>query len=397
MKSRTEAPAIWALAVGQTLTYAGVFYAFPALLPGLLTLTGWSEAQLASGPTLSFLITAVLTPVTGRLVDKGWGGEMLILLPALAAVCVALLGYAPSVGVWVALWAVIGVAQSGMFYETCFAFITRRMGDRARPAITRVTLVAGLAGTLAFPLAHWLSGLFGPAIALVVFAGLILFGAVPVNVFAVRHLRRMERPQTDAAPDIRDPATVRAALRKAPFWAISGMYGALWLNHAILVTFVLLLFAERGASPGMATLAAACIGPAQVLGRLVLMVFERRITNARATILSVLALNLAMLVLLMAGATPLLIFAFAALQGAGAGTLSILRPVLIAQTLGRAGFGAISGAIAVAPILATALGPTVGALALAQGGAGAVYATCLVLAVMGLVAAIWLLRLGRMR
>ena len=33
--SRANAP-VWALAVGQTLTYAGVYYAFPAILPDLL-------------------------------------------------------------------------------------------------------------------------------------------------------------------------------------------------------------------------------------------------------------------------------------------------------------------------------------------------------------------------
>jgi hypothetical protein len=52
--------------------------------------------------------------------------------------------------------------------------------------------------------------------------------------------------------------------------------------------------------------------------------------------------------------------------------------------LGRAGFGAISGAAAVAPILASAAAPSVGAGLLALGGAGLVYAVCLGLALAGL-------------
>ena len=98
-KVPTEAPPIWALALGQTLIYAGVYYAFPALLPDLLISTGWSGAELAAGPTLAFLITAALTPFTGRLVDRGLGGEMLVVLPILAALMVALLGLAPNL--WV--------------------------------------------------------------------------------------------------------------------------------------------------------------------------------------------------------------------------------------------------------------------------------------------------------
>ena len=151
-QARPEAVAVWLLAVGQTLIYAGVYYAFPALLPDLQAATGWSVATLAAGPTLSFLMMAGLTPVTGRLVDLGYGGEMLTWLPVMAALALAGLGFASAPWQWLLLWAVIGVAQAGCLYETCFAFLTRRLGDGARPAITKVTVVAGFAGTLAFPL-----------------------------------------------------------------------------------------------------------------------------------------------------------------------------------------------------------------------------------------------------
>ena len=63
--------AVWLLAIGQTLIYAGCYYSFPALLPDLEAGTGWGKATLAFGPTLGFLIMAGLTVVTGRLVDRG--------------------------------------------------------------------------------------------------------------------------------------------------------------------------------------------------------------------------------------------------------------------------------------------------------------------------------------
>ena len=93
---------------------------------------------------------------------------------------------------------------------------------------------------------------------------------------------------------------------------------------------------------------------------------------------------LAAVLLWLAGLAPWLIFAFAMAQGAGIGLTSILRPVLIAEILGRQGFGAISGAVAVAPILASAAAPSVGAGLLAFGGPGLVYAVCLGLALTGL-------------
>jgi MFS family permease len=384
-----ESRAIWLLAIGQTLTYAGVYYAFPALLPDLQLQTGWSTAQLALGPTAGFLVMACLTPLTGRWVDRGFGGEMLIWGPVLSAVLVAALGFAQTPGMWFLLWAALGVAQACCLYETCFAFLTRRLGQGARPAITRVTLVAGFAGTLAFPLGDFLGKLLGGQGALVAFAVIIFVGAVPVNAFGVRALRRLDKRQT--GPTLPEPGALKAATQRIEFWALSAVFGLIWLNHGILLTYVLLLFEDRGAGALMSTIAAACIGPAQVLSRLVLLKQGARIANAPATLWSLVSILLAGGILWAAGMAPILIFGFALLQGAGAGLLSILRPMLVADLLGHRGFGTISGAVAVTPILATAAAPSVGAALLHFGGGGAVYASCLVMAMIGLAIGIWLL------
>lgn len=389
---RGQAAAVWLLALGQTLTYAGVYYAFPALLPDLQAATGWSVAELAFGPTLGFLVMAALTPFTGRWVDRGWGGEMLTFAPILAALGVAGLGLAGSPLIWGAIWAVLGAAQACCLYESCFAFLTRRLGGEARGAITKVTLVAGFAGTLAFPLGGFLGRVLGGQGALIAFAGLMLL-AVPINAYAVRSLRRMERAGGAAVEAA--PGALRDAMRRPAFWAIAVVFGMIWLNHGILLTYVLLLFADRGAGAGMAVLAAACIGPAQVLGRLVLLFQGARIGNARATLWSLIGVVLAGVALLTAGWWPLLIFVFAALQGAGAGLLSILRPMLIADILGRRGFGAISGAVAVAPILASAAAPSVGAGLLHFGGPGLVYGFCLAMGLSGMAIGVGLLRRDR--
>lgn len=387
--SQTNAP-VYALAVGQTLTYAGVYYAFPAILLDLLAETGWTAAELAAGPTLGFLVMAALTPFTGRWVDRGWGGELLGYMPVLAALCVAALGFAPTLGWWLAIWAVLGLAQATCLYETCFAFLTRRLGEDARLAITRVTLVAGFSGTLTFPLGDFLARNYGAQGALIGFALLILFGAVPVNIWAVRALRRMERASAPRRHPP-EPGALHAALRRPAFWAISAIFGMIWLNHGVLLTFILMLFQDRGASAGMATIAAACIGPSQVAGRALLLVFAARVSNARASLWSLASILVAGVILWVAGVLPALIFVFAMLQGAGAGLLSNLRPMLVADLLGRRGFGTVSGAVAVTPILASAAAPSVGAALLHAGGPGLIYGACLAMAAGGLAIGIGLL------
>lgn len=371
---RGEGAAVWGLALGQTLIYAGLYYGFAALLPDLLVATGWSKQMLAAGPTLAFLVTAVLTPFTGRLVDRGLGGEMLILLPILGALGLAGAGFADTPALWLVGWAVVGLAQAGSLYDTCFAFITRRLGEGARIAITRVTLVAGFASTLAFPLGHWLGAQFGGRGGLAALALVVAIGAVPVNLWAVRRLRRLERAGTPRrAPT--EPGLLAAALRRPLFWLIAVLFGVTMLNHGMLITYALVLFADRGAAAGTAVLAASCIGPSQVAGRLILMLNEARVGNRMATLASLGAMALASAALWLAGAAPGLIFAFALLQGAGIGLTSILRPVLLMEKLGRAGFGAISGAAAVVPILAIAAAPSVGAALLGLGGVPALLGT----------------------
>ena len=381
--------AVWILALGQTLVYAGSYYAFPALLPDLEAATAWSKATLAMGPTLGFLIMASLTVFTGRLVDRGFGGEMLVWGPVLAAIGVLGLGLASSPSLWLLSWALIGVAQAGCLYETCFAFLTRRLGPGARAAITRVTLVAGFAGTLAFPLGHFVGARFGGQGAMLVFAALTL-AALPCNLWSVRSLRRRER--AGSAPPPTPPGALAAAARRPAFWGIAACFGLIWLNHGILITFVLALFADRGAGAGMAALAAACIGPSQVAGRLLFLLGEANVGNGRATLIALGGVVAASLLLWLAGMAPMLIFGFALAQGAGAGLMSILRPVLIGDILGRGGFGAVSGAVAMSPILASAAAPALGALMLTLGGPGLVYGACLAMAVAGWVIAAVLLR-----
>ncbi|MEZ5796950.1 MAG: hypothetical protein R3D63_05345 [Paracoccaceae bacterium] len=241
---------------------------------------------------------------------------------------------------------------------------------------------------------HWLGVALGGQAALYVFAALVLVGVVPVNAVAVARLRRQERAAgLSAAPDA--PGALRAALRRPEFWAIAGAVGLIWLNHGILITYVLTLFADRGAGPALAATAAACIGPSQVAGRLALMLAGARVATARATQASLVSVVLAGVVLWAAGAATGLIFVFALLQGAGVGLLSILRPVLTAEVLGRQGFGAVSGAVAVPAITASAAAPTVGAALLGLGGTALVYGACLAMALGGFSAGLWLLRRGR--
>lgn len=401
-----ETLAVWLLALGLLLIYAGTYYAFPALLPVLEAQTGWGKPALALGPTLGALGMAALTPLTGRVVDAGLGRRMLIAMPGLAALAMLILAVAPGPVWWWGAWIVVGAAQAGCVYETVFSTLTRRFGDKARGPITQITLIAGFSGTLTFPLGHWLGQALGGQGAFVGFAALTAFGTIPLYLVALRLMGPDKGSDTgsDTGSDMgsdtgpaqgrRDAggSAVRAALRRPAFWGIALIFAAAWMDHGLLLTYILPLFHDRGISPALATLAAACLGPAQVAGRLVLMLGGARIRNRTATKVSLALVALAALVLIGAGAAPGLVFVVVVAQGAGMGLMSIMRPMLLAELLGRRGFGAVSGLAAVPPLLAGALAPSLGAQLLEAWGMPGIRGALVGLSALALALALAMLR-----
>ncbi|MFC7703541.1 MFS transporter [Plastorhodobacter daqingensis] len=383
--------AVWALAVGQTLGYASLFYIFAALILWWEADLGWDRATLALGPMLAVALAGLAAPLAGRLVDRGLGPELLGAGPVLGAAALALLAVADRPAVYLAAWAGLGLAQGACLYEVCFAFLIRRFGSAARPAIIRVTLVAGFASTLAFPAGAALSGALGWRGAVWVAAAVVLGVMAPLQALAARAIRRSAPPPRPATLEA-DRGALGRALRQGGFWGLASVFALVSLNHWMLISFLVPVLSERGMSGTLAVTAASCVGPAQVAGRILLMRWESRIGTAQATLITMAGLVLGALLLLAAGLAPLLAFGFALVQGAALGVMTILRPILVAETLGQAGYGAIAGALSLPPLAASAAAPVTGAVLLSAGGAGALIGASLALAVAALAGAAILLR-----
>ena len=380
------------LAAGQTLGYACLYYIFAALILSWQADLGWDTAALALGPTLAIVISAVLAPVFGRWVDRGFGPEMLAGGAALGALALIWLSQVRTQPAYLAGWAVIGVAQAACLYEVCFAFLIRRLGPAARAAIIRVTLVAGFASTLAFPAGAMLAEIWDWRGAVLV-AALVTGGVVlPLNWLAAREIRKLGVPPQPVNRED-DKAGLRRALHRGAFWLLGGAFALVSLNHWMIVNFLVPVFIEQGASPARAVLAASLVGPSQVAGRLILMRYETRIGTGSATVITIAVSVLATGALWLSGVVPQMIFAFALLQGAALGVLTILRPVMIAEVLGQAGYGAIAGVIQIPALLAGALAPVLGALILSGPGLNGLLVLSLCLLGLALVAVTALTRL----
>lgn len=357
---------VWPLAIAETIVWAAMYYSFPALLLEWEKDLGWSKTELTGAFTISLLVSAAASPIAGRIIDRGYGRHLLTGSTCLGAALLLLLSQVTELWQFYAVWLLLGIAMAGCLYDACFAVLTLTMGERAKRSITLVTLVAGFAGTVSFPSANGLAAVIGWRGALIVFPIVMVVVAVPLFWTATR--RAADNPHASPVTVGRKLDAAARLVRSPLFWCLTICFIALALNHGMLINHMLPLLNERGVQPETAILAASMIGPMQVLGRLAMMAAERHVSTSGLFIVCTLALATASLSIYGAIAIPALLVAFVLFQGAGNGFVSILRPVIVAEYLGRKDFGLVAGVLAAAYLVGFALAPILGSLIWEQGG-----------------------------
>ena len=373
---------VWPFAVAETVVWASFFYLFPALLPEWEHSLGWSRTELSGAFSVALMVSALLAPSIGHLIDRGFSRFVFPGCALLGAVMLVALSQVNSLWQFFVVWAGLGVAMSGALYEACFAIVTRSMGKNSKRAITLITLAAGFAGTLSFPAAHAFVNLIGWRGAVLVFAAVVLIIAVPLLLYGCFHAERHFK-NIPEQPDV-NPITPRQVLRLPVFWLLVISFTAIALEHGSIITHLLLILEDRGVHQEAAILAASMIGPMQVSGRLAMMAAERHVSISGIAVGCFLALAGAAVCLLFAGGSAGLIAVFVILQGGGNGMVSIVRPVITAELLGRRGFGMISGMIALPFMFGLAAAPTLAALVWQVGGYDLVIGLAVLFPLIGL-------------
>ncbi|HBT42733.1 MAG TPA: MFS transporter, partial [Rhodospirillaceae bacterium] len=113
----------------------------------------------------------------------------------------------------------------------------------------------------------------------------------------------------------------------------------------------------------------------------------RHVTSAPPiAAVSLLAMAIASAALLGANSVPGLLVVFVLFQGAGNGVMSITRPVIVAELLGRRRYGVIAGILAVPYIGFSALAPGLAGLVWLVTGYDGVLAMTLFAGILGAVA-----------
>ncbi|MBF9028888.1 MFS transporter [Rhodobacterales bacterium HKCCE3408] len=378
---KIDAPVI-AMMGGQVTVWAGLFYSFPALVLDWQAAFGWSSSQVMGAYTLAIAIYALGAPIYGRLIDRGLAPWTLPGGALVGAALLVVLSFVEGIVAFYLVWAAIGICMGLTLYEACFAILTRARGADARSAITGVALVAGFASSIAYPSVAWLADHGGWPVALRVLALVLVVVTVPLLAFGARRLEAevdgIEAETADTAPPVR-------LLTDRRYWAVAAGFAMASLSTGIVLSHLLPLMAAQGVPDAMALTAAACIGPAQVVGRIVMMAAGRSVAAVRMAQVGMAMLALGAVLMGGAAALAALAFGFAVAQGAGYGVVGILRAVVTREVLGQRNYGAIAGAVSLPSLLAFAFAPILGAVIADAAGYGPVIALAMAAPLLGAV------------
>jgi predicted MFS family arabinose efflux permease len=362
-----ETRVVIALGSAQTLAWGSTYY-LPAILAAPMSRDlGVSTGVVFAAFSAALIVAACLGPLAGRRIDLFGGRDVLAVSSLLFAAGLATLGAAQEAGMLLAGWLVIGVGMAMGLYEAAFSTLAGIYGRKARGAITGITLIAGLASTICWPISAYLEAEVGWRVACFVWAVAHLVIGLPLN----RLLVPMDRQPIPSATQETACTSPDGAIERQrhAMTLLAVVFAVTWFTSTAMAAHLPRLLQEAGATPAAAVGAAALVGPAQVVGRLLEFGVLQRFHPLLSARLAAVAHPLGALAIMAFGAPAAIVFTV--LHGAGNGILTIAKGTLPLAIFGPSSYGLRQGLLMVPARFGQAGAPFLFALLMERYGAAA--------------------------
>lgn len=369
------------LCITEITSWGVLYYAFTVLSEQISADTGWSAPAVTAAFSAGLVIAALVGIPVGGLLDRvgpRWlmtAGSVLGCLSVLAVVA------APSYFWFLAAWVLAGVAMSAVFYAPAFAALTRYFGTDAVWALTVLTLVAGFSSTVFAPLTAALSTQMSWRHTYLVLAAVMAVITIPAHFLGLR------RPWPAVIVNHQVESPTRTA-RSWPFLALVTAFALAGLASYAVIANLVPLMSQRGINTGAAAVALGLGGAGQVLGRLGYQSLVRRVGVMPRTVMIMAGVAVTTMLLgVFTGYAALLAVAIGA--GVMRGIMTLLQATAVTERWGATHYGHLSGILNAPVMIATAVGPFVGAaMATVLGGYAAMFIALGAIAAAGALMAI---------
>lgn len=371
------------LGITQTLAWASSYY-LPAILADPIgAAIGVPSSWVFAAFSGALLIAAFAGPAVGRVIDRRGGRGVLMLSNLVLAAGLVLLAAANGVFLLAVAWAVLGIGMALGLYDAGFAALTAIYGHNARGPITGITLFAGFASTVSWPVTTLLNDALGWRETLLVWAALNIVLGLPLNWLLPRVSRVAHRVHAAARSIGWKPYREMVLL--------AFVFAAAWFVTGSMAAHLPGLLERAGATHVEAIGAAALVGPAQVAARMIEFFALRNAHPLISARIAALLHPLGAAIFAVVG--PAAVVPFTIFYGAGNGLMTIARGTVPLAVFGPHGYGERTGLLGAPARAAQALAPLLfGLLLNAMGPAVIAVSAALCLAAF---AALLMLRASR--
>ncbi len=345
--NRSQLSIIIGLGTTQTLAWASSYY-LPAILADPIARDlGVSPNWIFAAFSASQVISALLAPRIGRHIDLVGGRPVLSMSNVVLAAGLALLGLTTSIPMLIVAWLLLGVGMSAGLYDAAFAALGRIYGDAARRSITGITLLAGFASTIGWPLSAWGLETIGWRNTCFAWAAAHILIGLPINLIM---LPAVKGAKAAVAAAVKPHIPIDRTMIVLAF-----VFAAAWTVTGAMAAHLPRLMEAAGATTTQAVFAGALIGPSQVAARIFEAGFLSRYHPLFSTKLACITHPIGAAILGLAGGGAASVFAI--FHGSGNGILTIARGTLPLAIFGPQNYGYRLGIIGAPARMAQAAAP----------------------------------------
>ena len=354
---------ILTLGLTQTIGYGTLYYSYGVLAPAISAEFNIGIDWFFGAFTVGLLLGGLVAPFVGKMLDRQ--GARPVLAAGSLCASAALIACSLSPNIWWFSCAVIFMEAAAclVLYEAAFAGLTQIYRSEARRAITLITLIAGFASTIFWPLTQTLLEGFGWRATFAMFAIAHVLACAPLHWFVLKKARPVQK-STENKTETIEPLTLTGHVRQRAivFYTIAIVVSG--LVYAAFPVHMLKIIENEGFSAQAAALIAMFMGPAQVLSRLIEVMGGHRFDPLMTGKVALGALVASIAILLATPGSLVTAVLFATTYGVAQGLITIARGTVPLQLFGVHGYASLVGKITGMRLLANASSPFLFALAM---------------------------------
>lgn len=352
------------LGIAQICSYGTIYYAFPLIVVAMQRELGWSKSDAYGALTIGLLLAAALAYPVGVAIDRGHGKRVMVWGSLTAAVLFIAWSFVQSLFIYYLIAAAMGALQAAILYESAFALLARRVGPQhSRAGITTITLWAGFASTVFIPLEQFLIDGWGWRASLWVLALVNIACAVGYMYWVKPELDAVNTSQTTTKAEniARDKDIVHQALHSSVFWLLLIALTTYSMVFSVFTFHMYPMLLDKQLPTNEVVWAISIIGPAQVLGRIIISRFATRVSMRTLGSIMLSIFPFIFSCFLLNSLSFQLVAALFGIYGLANGVFTIVRSQVVPEMLSAHAYGALNGLITVPTIIARAIGPVVAA------------------------------------